>query len=378
MAFLLTQLKDLYINLRGFHTKRQLVVFESDDWGSIRMPSRAVFDKLQTIGDSPEKDAFLRNDSLESKDDLLSLYEVLSSFSDHLGHSPIFTMNFAVANPDFDKIDHARGLYAYEPFYETYTKYYGDISVLDLIKEGYEKKLILPQLHCREHLNVNRWMKALQEGKPDTRLAFENRMIGIYSSFSQENPFGYMDAFHTDLSSSEDLQKILDDAVEIFNRTFGYNSQTFVASCFVWENSLEKALAHHGIKGIQGSAWQNVPYSQNGVYGLQRKLRFTGQKNRNGQIYTVRNCTYEPAYWQNPEECVATCLKELTFAFRSHKPAVINSHRFNYIGSIHPDNARNNLNGLRELLSQITTRFPNVEFVSSAELLKIIQGETNE
>ena len=63
MAFLLTDLKDKYIALRGFHTNRRLIVIESDDWGSIRMPSRDVFAKLQRMGDHPERDGFLSNDS---------------------------------------------------------------------------------------------------------------------------------------------------------------------------------------------------------------------------------------------------------------------------------------------------------------------------
>ena len=69
MAFLLTQLKRKYVNLRGYHTRRRLLVIESDDWGSIRMPSRAVFEKLQEMGDAPERDAFLSNDCLESSRD---------------------------------------------------------------------------------------------------------------------------------------------------------------------------------------------------------------------------------------------------------------------------------------------------------------------
>ena len=105
MAFLLTKLKEFYVRIRGFHTNRKLVVFESDDWGSIRMPSRAVFDKLKEMGDNPEDDVFLSNDSLEDESDLKALFEVLSSVSDSKGNPPVFTMNFAMANPNFEKID---------------------------------------------------------------------------------------------------------------------------------------------------------------------------------------------------------------------------------------------------------------------------------
>lgn len=372
MAFLLTKLKDLYIKRRGFHTDRKLIVFESDDWGSIRMPSRAVFEKLKSLGDNPEKDGFLSNDCLENESDLLALYEVLGSVSDSKGHAPIFTLNFAMANPNFDKIDLERSHYEYEPFYETYDKYYGENNVLKLIKDGYEKKLVLPQLHCREHLNVGRWLHDLTERKTDTLLAFENKTMGIGASFHELNKFGYMDAFNTDRSSNEELSLILNDAVKMFADTFGFRSLTFVASCFVWNDRLEKCLIDNGIRYIQSSIWQNKAVGMRGTYRLKRKIHYTGQKNRINQLYSVRNCNFEPAYNQNPEECVRNCLREISESFKSKKPAIISTHRFNYIASINPQNRTNNLNGLKTLLDSIVEQYRDVEFVSSAELFTIM------
>ena len=33
-------------NARGWKTKRKIVVFESDDWGMTRMPSKKIYDEL--------------------------------------------------------------------------------------------------------------------------------------------------------------------------------------------------------------------------------------------------------------------------------------------------------------------------------------------
>ena len=38
------------LNIPGWRTNRHIVVIESDDWGSIRMPSKEVYDKLKTYG----------------------------------------------------------------------------------------------------------------------------------------------------------------------------------------------------------------------------------------------------------------------------------------------------------------------------------------
>ena len=375
MAFLLTQLKDLYISKRGFHTDRKLVVFESDDWGSIRMPSKSVFEKLRAFGDSPEKDGYLSNDCLESEDDLKSLFDVLGTVSDSKGNNPIFTLNFATANPSFDKIDYENGIYEYEPFYETYDSYYGKNSILELIKEGYAKKLILPQLHCREHLNVGRWMRDLKAKKPDAILAFEHKTMGVGASFHALNQYGYMDAFNTDCSTNEELDAILKDANKIFVDTFGFQSSTFVASCFVWNDKLEESLKDIGINHIQCAPWQNKAVGTSDTYKLKRIIRYTGQRNRKNQMYSVRNCSYEPAYRQNPEECVKSCIEEISASFKSKKPAIISSHRFNYIGSINPKNRENNLSGLKELLKLIVERYPDVEFISSVELFSIMEKE---
>ena len=376
MASLLTKCKNQYVAWRGFHTERHLVVIESDDWGSIRMPSAEVYRKLQKAGDHPENDAFLRNDCLENVADLTALFAVLTSTKDKNGSPAVVTANFAMANPDFDKIDPINDAYFFEPFTDTYQRYYPDQDVFSCVQDGIKSSCFVPQLHCREHMNVNRWMNDLKQQKSDTVLAFQNHMIGIGAAFSQENPFGYMDAFNSNFTSGAELSNIVHEAMGIFENTFGKKSETFVASCFVWDDSLEKSLAGVGVRGIQSGCWQSIPVGIENGNAMKRRLRFLGQKNRIGQVYTVRNCAYEPAYQQNPTKSAKECYDQIMRAFRNRKPAIINSHRFNYIGSINRENARENLKGLSWLLHTIMKNIPDVEFISTPELLRIIDQET--
>lgn len=378
MASLLTKCKNQYVAWRGFHTERHLVVIESDDWGSIRMPSAEVYRKLQKAGDHPENDAFLRNDCLENVADLTALFAVLTSVKDKNGSPAVMTANFAMANPDFDKIDPINDAYFFEPFTDTYKRYYPDQDVFSCVQDGIKSSCFVPQLHCREHMNVNRWMNDLKQQKYDTVIAFQNHMIGTGASFSQENPFGYMDAFNSNFTSDAELSNVVHEAMELFENTFGKKSETFVASCFVWNDALEKALCEVGVRGIQSGCWQNLPVCTEEGNALRRKLRFTGQKNRIGQVYTVRNCTYEPAYQQTPMKSAKECLDQIMRAFHNRKPAIINSHRFNYIGSINRENARENLKGLSWLLQTIIDNIPDAEFISTAELLRIIDRRSYE
>jgi len=115
--------KNISINVQsafGQKVNRRIVVFESDDWGGIRMPSVAVYNALIKKGLPVQHDHFSRLDSNASSEDLASLFSVLTKHKDGNGKHPVFTFNVTTGNPDFDKIrrhDYTR--FFMEPFYET-------------------------------------------------------------------------------------------------------------------------------------------------------------------------------------------------------------------------------------------------------------------
>ena len=375
---MLHKAKGVYMKRLGWHTDKHIVVIESDDWGSIRMPSKDVFLKLQALGDTPEKDGFLANDSLESATDLENLFAVLDSVRDSQNKPAIITANFAMRNPKFECIDIERGKYVSECFTETYERYYHDGGhTLDVLYKGIASGFFVPQLHCREHLNVDRWMSALREGRKDAITAFQHEMIGIFASFSPENQFGYMDELNMDSRSQiDDMRTVLSEAMQYFETIFGYRSKTFVASCFVWNRDIENILHQCGVRGIQsGRLWQLVSTYSKGTRKLKRALHYCGQRNANRQIYLVRNCEFEPAYSHNPQKCMETAYDQVVCAFENRKPAVINSHRFNYISAVNSENAKENLLALKELLEKIVRTYPDVVFMSSDQLLTYIESK---
>ncbi len=175
-------------NLPGWSTKRKIVVFESDDWGSIRMPSLEAFNNLKKAGISVEESYYNKFDNLECNDDLESLFEVLSSFNDQNGNYPAFTGVCVIANPDFNKIrECGYKEYFYEPFTETLKRYPEHDRVYRLWNEGVEKRLFVPQFHGREHLNVQRWLRDLQTNDEYVRIAFDNQVWGIKTKFSPKD-----------------------------------------------------------------------------------------------------------------------------------------------------------------------------------------------
>ena len=70
---------------------------------------------------------------------------------------------------------------------------------------------------------------------------------------------------------------------------------------------------------------------------------------------------------------IDNCLKEIEIAFRWEKPAVISSHRVNYIGYINSANRTNGLKQLKTLLDEIVKRWANVEFLTTDQLGDLIE-----
>ena len=68
-------------------------------------------------------------------------------------------------------------------------------------------------------------------------------------------------------------------------------------------------------------------------------------------------------------------MKEIEIAFCWHKPATISSHRVNYIGYLHPENREKGLRLLKELLSRMLMKWPDIEFMTSSELGDMIANE---
>jgi hypothetical protein len=51
-----------------------------------------------------------------------------------------------------------------------------------------------------------------------------------------------------------------------------------------------------------------------------------------------------------------------------NKPAVISTHRINYMGGINPENRTQGLDQLELLLKKLIKKFPDVQFISTDEL----------
>lgn len=352
----------------GLRLNQKIVVFESDDWGAIRTPSMVVFEKMRHSSNGIKVNNFDRFDCLESESDLCALWEVIRSFRDSFGRHPIFTCNMVLQNPNFDAIRKSKfEEYLSETFFESYQRVWGqDLrSNWALLQQD---GVIKPQFHAREHLNVDLWLEDLRVGNKATLEAFEMDCFGQMQQTSSTHHFHYLAAYHS--RNPQDLAKkkiILKDGFGLFKKTFGFDSLTFIPCNYIWTDELTDCLPNLGVEGFQGSRVMRLAdITANGK--LLQKRRVMSYDTRSDLINTVRNVHFEP-FDLNDGSSTTKALNQIASAFRWCKPAVISSHRINYVGGLDIHNRDNNLLQLKTLISSILKRWPDVRFMSSDELL---------
>ena len=354
-------------NIPGWRTNRKLVVIESDDWGSIRMPSNDTRSKLDLQGLSlgnKERQRYTNYDTLASKEDFEVLFDTLKKFKDINNNYPKINAVSVVANPDFEKIkDNNFKEYYYEPFTKTLDRY-GLNDAFKMWQLGIKENLFVPQFHGREHLNVPVWLRDLQKGDKQTLEAFKEQCWG----FANENKLGidYQAAFDVEYKDDIAYQKlVIKEGLALFEELHGYKADFFVPPNGPFNNQLEKTAADGGIKYMSGSKIQKEPQGQG---QLKTKFHWLGQTNSHGQKYITRNCFFEPS--DHSKDWVESCLADITLAFKYKKPAVISTHRVNFTGSLDSLNRDDGNKKLAALLKKITNNWPNVEFLTSSELGK--------
>jgi hypothetical protein len=362
----------ILLNLPGFHTNRKIVVIESDDWGGIRMPSQFVKLELGKFNMKLENDAYSLYDNLATAEDLEKLFEVLCSVKDSNGKFAKLTANTNVANPNFQLIkDSGFNDYFYEPFTSTLERSKIHNNSFQLWRQGINLDVFHPQFHGREHVNVHKWLNDLKINHANVRLWFD---LGTYgtSYLVDNNQVGhYMTAFDSVIAKRISFynQSII-EGLNLFEEIFGYRSESFISTTYCWPKEIEATLFQNGIRYLQGIITQKYPIDDGDNF--RTKINFQGNRSKAGLLYLIRNAFFEPSINRN-FNWIEDCLKRIEIAFLCHKPVTISMHRLNFIGSLCLENRSQNLLELKTLLKEIIKRWPNIEFMSSDELGRLIE-----
>ena len=366
---------DVYLNYKSFKTNRQLVIIESDDWGSLRTKDKKTRDKLNEISTAVTNDRYIQLDSIANAEDLAALFEVLNSVKDAKGNPACLTANVCTANPDFEAIK-AENFeeFHYKPFTKTLNDYSQGGDLFGLWQNGEQEKLFMPQLHGREHLHALAWLAELKAGNKELLKAFDLETWGIpYTALLKQRRKNLQAALDVyGLEGEADYYKHwIKDSAYIFKKSFGYASKSFVAPAYYWHQNSHNLLAQSKIKTLQGIKLQYQPIS-NKRNSFNRKPHFLGELDRSsGLVYTARNAFFEPNNAPH-KDWVDITLTGIDKAFRNKQPVIIGSHRINFIGRLDQNHRDKNLAMLREVLQQLVKKYPDVEFIDSGRLADII------
>ena len=359
------------INYKGWSTKRKIVVFESDDWGAIRLPDITKIEEYRKRYPYP-KNPYLKYDSLASEDDLNVLFSLISDCKDNFGNHPKLTFNTVVANPDFKKIKESGfKQYYYEPFTETLKRFSHHSKSFDLWKKAIDEKLMYPQFHGREHVNVPLWLEELRNGNQELLDAFD---LGTWSVPENKSSIINLQASldWIDERPKEYQEGYINEGLSLFEKIFGFKSITMIPNNFILGEQLHEVLKNNGIKVIQGMKYQKLPFGEDNNQKRRIVGRFIGSENEQQIKYFVRNGQYEPTQMPANYDSVDGCLKEISNAFFWNKPAIINTHRLNYVGVYDQKTKDENIKNFRVLVKSIIKKWPNVEFMDSAELANLM------
>lgn len=348
----------------GYQTDKKQILILSDDWGSVRLKSKQSRDKL-AASDVLGNNRFDQYDALETNQDLEELFNILLKHKDHKGNNPIITAVTNVGNPDFKKIQASNFKnYEFETIAKTYSRYKDSDRVLELIKQGQNQNIFVPELHGREHLKWNWWLDDLQKQNSNARKAFEEEFFFLPPAKIQSNYRAYGAAFDVMNTQDETLNlETFKSSVAIFQKLFDKQPTSFTPPAISFSNHLESKVSGEGIK------WLDVPrfFKMPKPNGKNTPRFFILGKKKYGLRHLVRNTVFE-TNMSETNNGVEDCIKGIEEAFQLKQPAIISNHRASFVGRIDSKNREKGLRAFDELLKQILKKWPEVEFITVKDL----------
>lgn len=304
-----------------------VVVIESDDWGP-GPPEQAV--------------------ALER------LLAVLDRHRDCVGRLAVLTANLVMAVPDVEAIvASGYGRYARR----TLDCFPEGVAAL---RAGRAAGTLCPQLHGLDHLHADGLLERARAGDEQVLAwlaaggldweALPSPLQGHYVNGS---------VLPTRPVSPEAQAALVFGGVAAFTDLWGVPPTSAVAPCYLWDDATEEAWAAAGVRYIQTAGYRCTGRDGSGRYVQDPPWLAPGDRATAGPRYLVRNVMYEPRDGRGEEGAWEALTQRLAEA----QPAVLSTHRYNYMG----EGAAAALAGLDGLLGRARARYPALRFLASPE-----------
>lgn len=349
-----------------------LIVFQSDDWGTQRIPVGLKISHL--ISETNEFEVY---DTLENEVDLEQFRDTICLINNQIVPKFKFTFNVVSGNPDFKKIRNRH----YQEFFaqnlnESYEFYgYNKLKLKEQWNLLLDSKFLNFQFHSREHVNYKLWLDSIRSKDPKSCVAFDLGFWGISTEFTKKRNQSFMATWDKDLDLL-DAQNFRQGLV-YFKDYFNINPISFVPNNYIFHKKNMNILEENGIISIQGKNYLIQPQNRR-LFKYRHKIERnmgTIEKGSNSLISIVRNVQFEPSkdlfsnkHNESFTPQIDLAMNQINLAIMKGLPAVIDTHRVNYVGGRNEQNRDYGLQQLRKLVERIHNNYPDAEFISTTEL----------
>lgn len=329
---LLAYRRELACILREPVFRRPVLVVESDDWGAGPIVQAAA---------------------------LRDIAAVLGRYRDASARAPLMSIALVLSVPDGPVIRRT-GVYGRRCMDDAPLG-----EVLDAIHTGTKQGVFAPQLHGLEHFwpqtlidsedpNVRAWLK--QDAPQATEQLppyLQSRWVDASSLPSRPHAWSA-------------IETAVAEEIETYRRIMGAPPKVVVPPTFVWTVDVERAWAASGIECVVTPGWRYTLRDAKGLPGGDEGPLVNGD--RAGPIgYLARYDYFEPVRGRDAVHALAA----LERAVAEGRPCVLENHRDNFIGE--PAARQHSLSELDRLLHEALARYPDLRFMSSWELHRVLR-----
>ena len=313
--------------------RRPVLIVESDDWG----PGPPLHGER-----------------------LARLADVLTQHQDGSGHPALMTLGVVLAVPD------GSAMHGGDP--QDYRRLELDdprcAGVLAAMEQGASKGVFALQLHGMEHY----WpMALLRAAQGDAALrawmgqpfpAYEELPSPLQSRWvdGAQLPSGALDA--------DSIDRAVREETLAFQRIFHRVARVAVPPTFVWTRAVEIAWMAAGIEVIITPGQRYTGRDATGQPAGVEACLHNGQAAGPMALYLVRDIYFEPVRGHAP----ARVLEEAHVRFRLGRPALLETHRSNFVGT--EMDFEHSLAQLDTLLDQVLRDWPDLRFLSPEALAR--------
>ncbi len=369
-------------------SNRKAIVIESDDWGAcLALPNMNEYEDLRELFPACYNQSILNEltTTLESPSDMEKLFSVLEGFTGGDGRYAVFQANYVMSNPDprygISGLESCRLV----PLPDLPTVWRrGDI--IRKAREGISRGLWHPEFHGKTHVNHRAYLRDLRESDLAALISAKGRswyvwMI-LYSSGNKSDG-QYYDHF-SEWSSGlppEQQKEDIESGIAIFESVFGRKPRSAIAPSYIWQFRTERFLNNCEVRIIQG---KNRQYRVNHLKKISdlvdkkivNRLWLTEMGDYNpilGLRYLSRNVDFEPS---SDPMSVTKAYEQILEAWKRDQPAIISTHRSNYVG-LDVKTIDNNLKQLRHLLQRIQSDHPQAVYLTDWEVAQLYESGTS-